>query len=356
MPADEAQIEVSLHGEDGYAAGLRLNGVEVPGADVFLIGPGIAFVDPRVSEAIPLLRLHPSHALKHFGRITLHLEFEDHPFRFDLILDRANVLDNGEILFQLSFEPLPETWALPWSASDFWKALAGFAPEGLLEPKENGFRYGGFVGSSRGETIGGLLTRYEPGLRSAVRSARESVLAGLDPQAVVMFFNFPDALRAPAAQYLSYFGQFLLDLGTEAELSLSISGGEILFSATPADKTVALDRVRHALDGYLRLPSELPAVLERDPAQDRAVDQLLDTVDHLRRQLRAADATIRAQDAHLRYLDMGRNQRVAVVGPGALPEDDGPLGTGVFSLVPFEKGPFKFDLARLLRQLRRRFR
>jgi hypothetical protein len=104
-------------------------------------------------------------------------------------------------------------------------------------------------------TIGDEIERCTNAIIQLDREARASLLSKLREHSLLTFFDFPEEVRIPCEQYLLYFIQFLKDLGVEATGEIQQEAGQVLFSVTPTDRDTALDKIRVALEIYMRLPS-----------------------------------------------------------------------------------------------------
>lgn len=120
----------------------------------------------------------------------------------------------------------------------------------------------------------------------------------LHNKSVVMHFDFPEEVRVPCEQYLLYFVQFLRDIGinTTAELHPQ-QVGQILFAVTPTNPNEALDKIRQALEIYIKLPSSPINTSQDLMSNDIAVQRLVANINHLKGQLALAHATLQAKDA-----------------------------------------------------------
>lgn len=130
-----------------------------------------------------------------------------------------------------------------------------------------------------------------------------------DKTSISAEFDFPEAVKVPCEQYLQYFVQFLKDAGVGATADLTHEAGKVLFTVTPNDKEVALDRIRQALIAYLALPTNPSVATTPFYGQPPQVQQLLANIQHLNGQLMIAsaamqfkDATIQNQQGEIDYL------------------------------------------------------
>ncbi|HEX8197581.1 MAG TPA: hypothetical protein VF571_15405 [Pyrinomonadaceae bacterium] len=107
-------------------------------------------------------------------------------------------------------------------------------------------------------------------LASIHQSVERNLLPQSQNNSVVLTFDFPDAVKAPCEQYLVYFSEFLRDLGVQAVSGLDHKAGQVLFTVTPDNPDIALDKIRKALDIYLELPSS-PIATNTQDADSRAL-------------------------------------------------------------------------------------
>lgn len=183
------------------------------------------------------------------------------------------------------------------------------------------------------------------------------------PRKVTVLFSFPAPVKNACEQYLLYFGQFLSDLGVEAETQLSETAARVLFSVTPKDAMQALTQIRDALETYLRLPY-LPE-FQRTAGQfhDPSVAQLQANVLHFQSQvvlaksmLQAMDATIRAKDTEIGLLRGMIDLRGYVAMPKKSHEesDSEPLIGDVVRVKKYTLKFLELDFPAILRKLKRR--
>lgn len=121
------------------------------------------------------------------------------------------------------------------------------------------------------------------------KQAEASLTAKLRQESVVMQFDFPEEVKVPCEQYLLYFVTFLKDLGVEATAELQHEAGQILFAVTPTDKETALDKIRAALEIYLRM-SASPVSDSSALGSEIAVQRLTGEIQSLQSRLTLARA------------------------------------------------------------------
>lgn len=127
------------------------------------------------------------------------------------------------------------------------------------------------------------------------RQTEASLTAKLRQESVVMQFDFPEEVKVPCEQYLLYFVQFLKDLGVEATAELQHEAGQVLFAVTPTDKETALDKIRDALEIYLRM-SASPVSDGSALSSEIAVQRLTGEIQALQSRLTLARAEIQYKD------------------------------------------------------------
>lgn len=190
----------------------------------------------------------------------------------------------------------------------------------------------------------------------------EAAKGGRDDSVAVMF-DFPEEVRVPCEQYLVYFGQFLRDLGVQATSDLRHEAGQVLFTVKPTDPRTALDKVRAALEVYLRLPTS--------PVSDTshgeiAVQRLEASVLRLRSDLRLASAELQAKNMTIEAQQLIiQTQKGLLSGefvfnamkdvtPKA--DDKEELIGGIVALTTYKEKGVEVNLAELLRKLKGLFK
>ncbi len=159
-------------------------------------------------------------------------------------------------------------------------------------------------------------------------------------------FSVNENIKVVCEQYLSYFIQFLRDIGIEAESKIITEPFKILFSVTPKDNKVGLEQIHAALDLYL----EIPKYPELIYGEDIAVLQLQSNIDHLNSQLKLAKATIIAQEKTIETLEIIKYQHV--IGDN-ISNEEGILNN-LITVTEYEKNGFRVDLPKIIRSLKRK--
>jgi hypothetical protein len=151
-----------------------------------------------------------------------------------------------------------------------------------------------FVVTDVTRTIEAEFFSHESLIQAIHREVLESLATSVSGRAFSVFFEFPEEVRVPCEQYLLYFGQFLSDLGVTADTDLVHKAGKVLFTVNPVDRHVALEKIREALDVYVKLPSAHLLDIAREPAE---ILNLKSEIHQLHAKLSLAAATLEAKDA-----------------------------------------------------------
>lgn len=193
-------------------------------------------------------------------------------------------------------------------------------------------------------------------------AANASLTAKVRTNAVVTYFDFPEAVKVPCEQYLLYFVQFLKDVGVSATAELQEDAGRVLFAVTPDDDQEALENIRQALDAYLRLPANPNVSMPGGYAIEPAMQQLASNVYHLQSQLalksamlQAKDTTIQAQQLIISQQQMMMSGQVLIQSAQPVPitkEDKEELLGGVVALKTYEGEGFDVNIPMIYRWAR----
>lgn len=196
----------------------------------------------------------------------------------------------------------------------------------------------------------------------ALTAIVKSQLDAGDSRTIAAIFEFPDSVKSACEQYLLYFGQFLKDLGIEAEAELKEQASKVLFNVRPMDERQALSQIREALEAYLQMPGAPNFASLTGNFSDLAVSQLAANVLHLQSQVILAKAmiemknsTISAQQAHIAILQDHLDLRD--FRPNALSRDSSkgnePIIPGVVSVKKHNWSFLEIDFPSILRKLKR---
>jgi len=243
------------------------------------------------------------------------------------------------------------------SPIDIWPNLES---EEEIEPILNGFGIESDIDSM--DLIGDVVEVYCEKLLDLLQEAERSILES-HGDSIVKLFTFPPAIKSACEQYLLYFGQFLKDLGIDAETHLKEEASRVLFTVTPSNKKDALDSIREALDCYLHMPNSAQAISDMTTNHDLAIMQLQANIFFLKSQItlagalvQAKDATINAQQAQIAALESRQIdlRRYLPSDTETQNNDYEPLIEGVVGVKKLEIKGVEFDLPGILRTLKRK--
>lgn len=178
-------------------------------------------------------------------------------------------------------------------------------------------------------------------------------------------FHFPKEVAVACEQYLVYFVQFLRDLGVEATSELKHKAGEVLFTVTPANEEEALDKIRAALDIYLRLPA---SPVSNDMTNEVAIQRLESQVLRFQSDLKLAAAELQAKNATIEAQQLTINVQKALlngeilldsmkdVTPKEKEEDKVEFLDGSVALTVYKDKGVELNWAKMFTQLRALFK
>jgi hypothetical protein len=376
-PQDEFWKTIRINGHKALAeshSGTDLVALHVEESALLLVLRGYGLNELRRHfGAIHLARAPDAGAL--FGNRSLYFHWWHYS---DLFHEPKIVpIDTPKFHFRLASDVAD--WALPWTPRAYAHALKSLTEargwEGIeydyhSEPTQ-GFAFTCMV-TSLDRTFGEELDHWMEIIGSIHEEATAELVAAQHADSLTTTFHFPPAIATACEQYLIYFVQFLADLGIEAKAEVQHKAAEVLFRVTPAKGREALERVREALDAYLRLPTDPSLALVPSSGQDPAVWELKAIVRHLRDRvefqqdvLEAKNATIAAQAHSIEALELSNYRlrqlsgEVQATGEGAAAaagEDDSEaIIPRAVSVKRYEIGPIVVEIPEILRMLKRRF-
>jgi len=190
------------------------------------------------------------------------------------------------------------------------------------------------------------------------------LFAGHPGNSLVTSFEFPEEIRTYCEQYLMYFVQFLRDVGVEVTSEIKHMSEKVLFSVTPTNKDDALDKIRAALEVYLKLPF---SPVTDEMTNEIAVQRLESSVHRLKSDLKLAAAELQAKNMTIEAQQLMINvQKGLLNGELSIPEKDvtpklraddrEELFGGVAALTVYKKGGAELNLAKIFRHFKDLFR
>jgi hypothetical protein len=263
---------------------------------------------------------------------------------------------------------LSQDWKRPYSFAEYSKEFR--RKVSLAEDLKStwGRSLNGFVVRVRVPSpeskISKVVMPYVNILRELNKATELSLSIQIRSDSIVMNFDFPNEVRVPCEQYLLYFVQFLQDLGIEATSELQHEVGQVLFAVTPANPREALDKLRTALEIYLRLPSSSFSNLSGGESEV-AIQRLVANIHHLKGQLALSQAILQTKDTTIQNQQqyIQNHQRVMSgevmidslrnVTPKSKDESKEKFFGGTVSITKYEGKGFEVDLPEMLRWLKR---
>lgn len=298
-------------------------------------------------------------------------EVNDAAISVDTRITQTSDRSRRELNFYCRFDA--DVWKGAWSIGEYVsKFVETFKAEGpeaaSLGMDDEESPSDGFVVSfpiiDRGALIGDKITECERALEEIFDLTESALDEELAKDSVVVHFDFPPEIKVACEQYLLYFVQFLEDVGVEATAELHHEAGEVLFAITPAEKDEALDKIRAALDTYLRLaasPVNSASVL----ITEIEVQRLSANIQHLQGQLTLAHAVLQAKDATIQLQQTTiAQQRQMLTGEIVFesmkdvtpkPKDAEEVLGGLAEITKYEGKGFNLNLPEAFRRLRKLF-
>lgn len=146
---------------------------------------------------------------------------------------------------------------------------------------------------------------------------------------VTAIFKFPDHLKTSCEQYLTYFAEFLKDIGVHTNVSMEGRGYETFFKTVPKDSKQALRKIQEALIIYLSIPvaseSEFQSLKNHNAKYRMAFEKLKIQNTFLKQQIKLNEyhlkikndavknknEVIRAKDSHID--DLKHNLKMVLI-------------------------------------------
>lgn len=169
-------------------------------------------------------------------------------------------------------------------------------------------------------------------------------------------FTFPPEIQSSCEQYLIYFATFLKDIGIHAETNVESKAHETLFTVIPKDGEEALDRIKKALQVYLKLPESPEFETIASEFSDVGVQQLVSQVHFLKSQLALGKTMIQMKDATIEALQLTNFQQKEIIQSHQnTKENEEELAGGLIKANEVKGPGFTINLPELLRRIKRKF-
>ena len=188
----------------------------------------------------------------------------------------------------------------------------------------------------------------------AVETNRD-LLASIDNNFVVTFFQFPNESKTACKQYLLYFAQFLADIGIDADTEIKEELQQTLFKVIPTDKNQSLDQIRQALSVYLQAPSDNTLSTQFANNSDIAIRQWEANIFHLKSQLALATSIIQAKETTIEMLQLSNYQYKQLLETHSNSKDKNKedIVKGIVTVDKFETKGLTINIAEIIRRLKR---
>jgi hypothetical protein len=258
-------------------------------------------------------------------------------------------------------------WKERWSPAEYTKALSDqlhrLNPEGLKAREKGGIGMVFSFAPSESVPLRQIIQQFNSVMENLQKAARNALLVSLNRGTLTTLFDLPEEVRVPCEQYLLYFSEFLRDVGVDALTELEHDdAGHVLFSVRPRNRDQALEKIKEALELYLRLP--MAEGLDAYGISDFRAQQLLANIQHLRGQLALASGMIQLKEATIqqqsytiekqRQLLSGELLMQAVI-PEPDPEKEQVLG-GTVAITKWEGPGIELNFAEMYRKAKKLFK
>lgn len=318
------------------------------------------------SEIVKILtKLSFEQLTQYFSAVAYSIDFKQFPYgKVDIRINCLQMRIEPRVPFiELSLSLEFEDWARPWSINQFADEF-----ENQLKQVNNPIAV--YWQDSEEWLTSGFGMRYFPNAHTPIEEAVDvcyNLLLQCHDEAnkvlttkhdgLVTLFSFPKETETACKQYLVYFGQFLADIGIEADTEIKVEANNTLFKVIPKNKEESLQKIKDALAVYLDAPSNPSFETAVQQNTDIAFHQLNANILHLKGQLALAGAMIEAKNETIKYLQLSNFQlEQRTIGP--LPQTDAkeePVIKDIVSIKKYDGKWFSVNLPEILRRLKRRF-
>ena len=212
------------------------------------------------------------------------------------------------------------------------------------------------------EKFSDVKQHYLVGLQQVHEAALQSLADNARSDLITTLFEFPEELKTSCKQYLMYFGQFLADLGINANTSIKEDANRVLFTVIPDDGAAALEKIKEALEIFLNAPDSMDMNgMMSGNQNDIAVMQWQANMFHLKSQLALAHALIQTKEATIQALNLSNYQLQELVSKSnkqinAGKNEEEEIMGGIASIKKYEGKGFSINLPEILRRLKRRLK
>lgn len=199
--------------------------------------------------------------------------------------------------------------------------------------------------------IDGLIIFFETAINETDKLLSEQI----NKDSILTYYQFPEEKKTPCKQYLIYFSQFLADIGINAELEIKEELHQTLFKVTPQNKSESLDRIKEALEIYLKATNDPEFENQIEIQNDISAMQWGANVHFLKSQLLISKSLLQAKDATIEALQISNFQfKQMIETHDSKKKGSEELIEGFVDVTDVEVKGFKFKLPEILRSLKRR--
>jgi len=310
------------------------------------------------------------HSLSEIGKkfYSIRHSFESKNWDFELettIAIHKNEYNKAPLAIYIELNIFSEDWSKPYSITEFAQTL-----EYVIKQKNLHYEYfqddEDFVTNGFGikfpildtqQDLSTLVNNILTITEEILQEVKYDLIQNLDSEVLTSLFSFPEHIKTTCKQYLIYFGQFLMDLGIEAETEIKEESQVTLFKIVPKNKNESLKNIKEALTTYLNTP-ELENFDITNSSNDLAVIQWQSNMYHLKSQLMLANSIIQLKDATIQSLELSNFQLKNLrTNDNTLnnSEDEEEIIKGVLSVNKYEAKGFSINLPEIIRKLKRNF-
>ena len=183
----------------------------------------------------------------------------------------------------------------------------------------------------------------------------QDLLASIDNNSVVTFFQFPNEAKTACKQYLLYFAQFLADIGIEVDTEIKEELNQTLFKVIPSDKNESLEQIKQALTVYLKAPSDNTLSTQLANNSDIAIRQWEANIFHLKSQLALAASIIQVKETTIEMLQLSNYQykQLLELHSNSKDKNKEDIIKGIVTVDKFETKGLTVNIAEIIRRLKR---
>jgi len=264
--------------------------------------------------------------------------------------------ENGSVQIKLSITFSWEEWNQPFTIQEFLECYKnemsniGFKTEINMEEGWASldiifFVLDGIVLHRIDEVIHEAKKEYQSLVVKLARAGSENIF--------VKVFNFPKEYESICTQYLVWFGEFLLNLGINADVSAENNRHQTSLIVSPKEAPELLIKIEQLFYQYLSLPyiEYLPAQAVSASVEDKYLLQMLfSQVENFKNQIQMKEAVIEMKELSIASLKENlheKEKKILLIQSMKNAKDIEMFG-GAISLGEIKLGPLKFDPKKLL--------